>query len=547
MKKSRIAKSVAAVASAAVIASQLMAVTVSAANDYYYYYDGVYYSEYTDAAYEAGNDNVVAVPAKYVVGETKYYSTITHKIYDTEEEAKRAGKYYHEVIVPYTTTYSYMWYSSYTNKYYTTYEAALAASLGKPEYVSYGGYSNYYSSYYYNLGYRYYNIATGKYYKSYEAAVAASKASDVVYIGNYSYYYNYGSSVSYYSTVTKKYYTSYEAALKASNGDESCVITVYGSAYNGTYGGQYYSTYTGKYYATYEEALAASKYNPSYVILVDGVYNSGYKYYYRGVGYPTLAAAIEAGGTALGVDIYYLPENSDRKNYYYYYNGKYYSTLSAAQAAGGTAIGYDIFYVPYGTYGHIKTDKDDKDDSSSNKKAPENTPYVYGKSTKYGWDTIIKYLDAASKGETVTVDMNGSYIVSGKALDAIEGRNVNLVCVLDNGVKWTINGKDVDTKKDINIYTEYNIKYVPSSLIKKATKDAVSYTQVGISTKYVDFDVEANVTVKFAAKRAGLTAVVYKYDPDSNSLKGVCKSKVLSDGSCTFTVDQGAAYVIILK
>ena len=87
----------------------------------------------------------------------------------------------------------------------------------------------------------------------------------------------------------------------------------------------------------------------------------------------------------------------------------------------------------------------------------------------------------------------------------------------------------------------------PKPAPNKATKNAVSKAQIGISKDYTAFGSEASVTVRFSEKRAGCVAVVYRYDPNSNSLKGVDKAKVLSDGSCTFSVKAGGPYLIVLK
>jgi hypothetical protein len=509
------------------MAAQALAFNVSAAEEYYYLYNGVYYSNVADATYEAQGSSWEAVLAKYVKGTQKWYSYDTHTIYDTEAEARKVGSNYHIVYVAYTSSsydYTGSWYSSYTGKYYTTYAAALAASKGIASYVTYV---------------------------------------------NYGYYDGYYNGANYYSTVTGKYYTTYAAALAASNNDPSKVVAVDGYyGYNYKYAGYYYSSYTGKYYTTYAAALNASRGNASYVTYVgyngyyyNNTYYNGsiYKYYYNGVYYGSLQDAINAGGTKLGTDIFYVEYGSTGDTVcYYYYNGKYYGSLAAAKAAGGTALGDDIYYVPkgyfgstslYTAYGTIINPYGTSSviTSTSTTTASDGTPYIYGKSTKHGWSTIVNYLKSASKGETVKVDMNGSYVIDGSALAAINGKNINLSCVLDNGAVWTINGKDVDSTDDMNIYTEYSINYIPKALVKKAKTDAVASAQIGVSTNYGALSADASITVKFAKKRQGLTAVVYFFDPDTETLKGVGKSKVLSDGTCTFTVDEGGAYLIVLK
>ena len=506
----KLVKSIAATAAALLMATQAMAFSASAYENYYYYYGGVYYSSPFDAINAAGGNagSYETVHYSKLPSDAKlqYYDSITKKKYATKEEAEKDGaKNPVEIYVGsyYNNNYNYnyynyygYYYSSYTGKYYKTYADALNASKGITSYVTYVGGNYWYGDYWY--GYNYNNY------------------------------------------------------------------------------GYYYSSYTGKYYSTYQAALNASKGNSSYVTHVGYLYNKNldeaaigsiYKYYYNGVAYPSLQAAKDAGGT-VGVDIYYsIYGNTDRVGYYYYYNGTYYGTLEAAKKAGGTDLGVDITYVPYNYYGNayknyygyygyygyidpyyaVRNDLYNKDKITATKEAEDGVPYIYGNKKRAGWSTVVKYINAASKGSTIKVDMNGSTTVSKDVLKALDGKNVNVTFVLDNGVKWTINGKDVDKAQDMTIFTKYNIDYIPEKLVNKAAKDAVSKAEIGISNDYSSFGSEASVTVRFSDKRAGCIAVVYRYDPDANSLKGVDKAKVQSDGSCTFSVTAGGPYLIVLK
>ena len=577
----KITKSIAATAAALVMATQAMAFSASAVQPYYYFYNGVYYSSAVDAAAAAGNNYAAceSVPyAKIPVGaKHKFYDPVTTKSYDTIDEARTNGcQNPNEIYIgSYYINNNYYssgvgYYCALNGKYYSTYADALSAAGGQAQYITYVGSSA--------VGNRYYSSYTGLYYSTYEAALNASRGNSSLvtymggdywndwygYYGDYGYYGYYGQ---YYSSYTGKYYSTYSDAVNASNGN-SAYVTYVGGYYN-NYSGYYYSSYTGKYYSSYSAALSASKGNASYVVAVGNLYNekstlvngSIYKYYYNGVAYPTLQAAKEAGGT-VGVDIYYSNYGkSNDTSYYYYYNGTYYGSLEAAKKAGGTALGEDITYVPYNYYGNAYYNYgyidpyyavrnglfDKKDTTVSNKTAEDGEPYIYGRKNRAGWSTIIKYINAASKGDNIKVDMNGANTVSKDVLAALDGKNVSVTFVLDNGVKWTVNGKNVDTAQDMIIYTQYNIDFIPSKLVNKASKDAVSKAQIGISNNYDSFGSEASVTVKFAAKRSGCTAVVYRYDPDANSLKGIAKAKVQSDGSCTFSVTAGGPYLIVLK
>ncbi|MCM1577355.1 MAG: hypothetical protein NC078_00975 [Ruminococcus sp.] len=513
----KITRKLAAIACTCALAAQGLAVSAAAddASGWYYYYNGVYYSTLDDAWGAVGyvdGSKVTSVPTNNVPkGTSTWYSKTFNSYYNTQTDALAAGAV--DAHIAYKGTYSSTtastsgwWYSEVTHSYYSNYSDALRNSNNNSAYVKsvpyYGYYNGYLNGYY---GYTYY-----------------------------------------VSSVTGQRYSTWSAALAASNYDSSKVTT------------------------------HTSAYDPNYNYAAGSIY----RYRYNGVYYGTLEDAIKAGGTALGVDIYYTPYGSAGDvDYYYYYNGTYYGSLQAAQNAGGTALGTDITCVPYGyygvnygygydygynylypygyNYGYVFSDpyytfknqlaNKNSTSATSTKEAEDGEPYIYGKKTRAGWDTIIKYIKAASAGSTIKVDMNGSYEVDKDVLEAIDGRNVSVTFVLDNGVKWTVNGKNVSTPKDMIIYTEYNIQYIPDSLVKKASTDAVGKAQIGVSSNFEDFGSKANVTVKFNSDRSGCTAVVYRYDPDANSLKGVSKAKVQSDGSTTFTVTAGGPYLIVLK
>ena len=573
-------RSIAAASAALVMATQAMAFSASAANDFFYYYNGIYYSDAYEAAEAAGNNHALytSVLSSQIpsTAKKKYHDPVTNLNYDNLSDVPSSCTNPQEIYVgAYNINNNYYsygkgYYCSLNGVYYATYKEALTAAGNQAQYVTYVGESA--------VPNRYYSSYTGLYYSTYDEAVNASRgnSSYVTYMGG-DYWYGYYGYGRYYSSYTGKYYNTYSDALSASNGNSSYVRYVgdYYNYYSSSYAGYFYSSYTGKYYSTYSAAVNASNGNSAYVTPVGYLYNpststslgSIYKYYYNGVAYPSLEEAKKAGGT-VGVDIYYsVYGNADRVGYYYYYNGTYYGTIEAAKRAGGTALGDDITYVPYGYYGdsnnggygyynsiygyydpyYTARNLFSQNKITSTKEAADGEPYIYGKKNKAGWDTVIKYIKNVAKGTEIKVDMNGSYVIPKNVLEALDGKNITITCVLDNGVKWSINGKDVDTAQDITIYTEYNISYIPNTLVSKASKGAVGKAEIGVSNNYDSFGSESSITVKFSGKRAGCTASVYRYDPNSNSLKGVDKAKVQSDGSCTFTAVAGGPYLIVLK
>ncbi|MDE6599160.1 MAG: hypothetical protein K2K34_03670, partial [Oscillospiraceae bacterium] len=144
--------------------------------------------------------------------------------------------------------------------------------------------------------------------------------------------------------------------------------------------------------------------------------------------------------------------------------------------------------------------------------------------------------------------MNYETIVPSTVMSAIKGKNVTVKFVLKNGVVFTVNGNNISAASDINIDTAYNTNMVPTKLVKAAYKKnkAVSSAQITISGS--SFGVDADVTVKFATKRAGCTAKLYRYNSTRDTLSLVDTATVQSNGKCTFDgVDKGGNFVIILS
>ncbi len=288
-------------------------------------------------------------------------------------------------------------------------------------------------------------------------------------------------------------------------------------------------------------------------------YNNYDKYdVYRvnGVYYPTLSAAQSAAGN------YYRIEkvrdySAPQTNYFCKKDGLYYSTYDAALKAGGGISSnvyvfnyyndgyyYNGYYYDYGDpyyYYWLNRQQSKKDDTN----VKDTTTATVGK--RKGWTSIASYLAMRKNGATVTVDMNEETVVPASVTTAIKGRNVTVKFVLDNGVVFAVNGKNISSAKEIDLDTEYNTKNIPSSLVKAAYKKnkAVSTAQITIDSD--SFGFAADVTVKFSSKRAGCKAKLYRYNPSKNSLQLVDTSKIQDNGKCTFgDVEKGGDFVIVI-
>lgn len=293
------------------------------------------------------------------------------------------------------------------------------------------------------------------------------------------------------------------------------LINLTSSTYNASTNVLYYSSYTHLYYPSYSEAVNASNGNSSYVSSSSTIPTyATYLCMKDGKFYSTYASALSAAGN----------------------NSSYVRALNGASTTTSTLDYLDPYYYYYmmGT------------------RLPSTTTSTNSGSVKIGnstgWSAVTYYTNRASNGSTLSVAMNNETVVPSSVLSSIKGRNVTVKFTLSNGVVYAINGKDVTSAKDIDIETVYNTKNVPSKLVSKAKSknDAVASSQISIEGG--SFGSSADVTVKFATKRAGCTARLYRYNSDRNSLSLVDKSNVGSDGKCTFdNVTKGGDFVIILS
>ncbi len=401
----------------------------------------------------------------------------------------------------------------------TAAEQSRAINLANGGYYYNNGYYNgsYYSGYNINdyrttpqSGYTYGVVINGytRYYPSQAAANAAFNYAYGYNNGYYNgyvnynngYYYNgyvyYGESSNtsqngrfpYYAN--GRYWSNRVAASSASSNVDMSYVTSYNPYY------PYYSSTTQRYYHTREAALLASNGNAAAVSESASHYYGGY--YYNG----------------------YYP--------YTYYNWYY-----------GNYSGYDPNYYAYLAFRNKTSDNEVA--------ATKGTPYITSSKSYAGWSTIVNLAKKAKAGQGLDITLNGSSVVPKELLTAVKGRNVGLRFELDNGSYWTINGRNIETAKELNVSIEYNIDYVPSKLKANAKKGALAGYQLGITNGFDELGLKAMISVKLNQSRAGKTAYVYVYNKDSNTLNGVYKNTIEKDGTCSFNISDGGAYYIVVK
>lgn len=377
---------------------------------------------------------------------------------------------------------------------------------------------------------RVYQGGSGTWYPNYSSLVAAGESlKNSLSLSSVSTY-SYMKSAA--TATGRVYFNPTTGTYSADAPTETSGYLIYG--YDNYYYDDYYNDYYYRDYGTYD------------VYKVNGVF------------YPTLSSALSAAGNNYALITKVYDYSKPQTNYFSKVTGKYYTTYSAALSASrgissnvytfsyySTNYDYDDPYYysdPY--YYYWLNNQSNKNNNTTSTK--DTTTATVG--NRKGWTAVSKYLASLKSGSSVSVSMNTETTIPASAISAIDGKNVTVKFVLKNGVVFTINGKDVSTATSIDIDTAYNTNRVPSKLVKAAYKKnkAVSSAQITISGG--SFGADADVTVKFATKRAGCTAKLYRYNSSRDTLSLVDTATVQSNGKCTFDgVDKGGNFVITLS
>lgn len=176
-------------------------------------------------------------------------------------------------------------------------------------------------------------------------------------------------------------------------------------------------------------------------------------------------------------------------------------------------------------------------------------PFLKGENGREGWDVIREEAKQAPAGEEITVDMNGTTKVPGSLFDLIRGEDVTVVFAMDNGITWSVNGRDVTVEgvRDIDFGVKYGEQAegnIPVSVINNVTGEKF-YT--GLSLAYDgEFGFQAVLTVNMDQKNAGLYASLYYYNEQTGEMEFICEEEIAEDGSVALTFTHASEYILVV-
>ncbi|MCM1330557.1 MAG: leucine-rich repeat domain-containing protein [Ruminococcus sp.] len=169
-----------------------------------------------------------------------------------------------------------------------------------------------------------------------------------------------------------------------------------------------------------------------------------------------------------------------------------------------------------------------------------NEPYIYGDSTKSGWNTVISEIDFAPDGSTVRVNMNGTTELPKEVTAHIQNRNINLELNIGS-VVWTINGLDVTNPKTVNMKVSDRYEKIPASVMETIYSELPAI-QLRLYHSG-NFGFTAKLSLNVNKKYNGYYATLYYYNTKTKQLEysGQC---YVSGGRAEFEFVHASYYAI---
>lgn len=172
---------------------------------------------------------------------------------------------------------------------------------------------------------------------------------------------------------------------------------------------------------------------------------------------------------------------------------------------------------------------------------------------KSGWeeiknDVIDKVKDATNDSEkiTITIDMNDTTKIDGGIIDAIKGKNVDVVLDMGDGIKWTINGNSVTSGNvaDIDLGVTKNANTIPIDVINTITGQK-STIQISL-THNGEFGFTATLSIGLDASNAGDYANLFYYNTSTGKLEYMNAAKIDANGNASLTFTHASDYSIVI-
>ena len=152
-----------------------------------------------------------------------------------------------------------------------------------------------------------------------------------------------------------------------------------------------------------------------------------------------------------------------------------------------------------------------------------------------GWDTLSTVIESIPSGGSLEINMNGTTTLPAVAIDAIKDKDVNLVLDMGNGIKWTVNGKNItNAAGDINMGVYLGASGIPVDVINRLTGQRERVNLMLANAGGPGF--MATLTVPLRKEWTGLFANLFNYNRITKNMDFVSCGQINPDGNADLII-----------
>lgn len=177
----------------------------------------------------------------------------------------------------------------------------------------------------------------------------------------------------------------------------------------------------------------------------------------------------------------------------------------------------------------------------------ETTDAAGGTASATDWDAVVAAVKGAADGATITVAMDEKGVLSSRAIEALKGTSKKLVLDMGNGIKWIIDGKNIEKvpTSDIDMKVTLGSSSIPDAVIKASDLGDHVEKILTFSLEHDgEFGFMPTLSLEVGKEYAGKYANLFYYNPKTNKLEGKTSVKIADDGTAEFTFRHASDYLI---
>lgn len=164
------------------------------------------------------------------------------------------------------------------------------------------------------------------------------------------------------------------------------------------------------------------------------------------------------------------------------------------------------------------------------------------------WNQMLAKLDAAileGKGQNVNISVGNSVTVSTDILNQLAGQNATLALHMDNGVTFSLSGREIGRVNSPVQITLCEESGIPDGVRQQALEGITISRQFCMQEKD-SYPCRVNAHLSFGAQNAGRHAVLYYYDEFDGTMRQEGFYRIQESGDAMFGLNRGDEYIVVL-